>query len=918
MHPLGLSLLLAAWPLPPDAGPAAYADPANWPNDPAYAQQWPLFGFTPADAGVSAAERARGHIGAAVDRAWSVTRGSPRVVVALVGEPGPLDDAALASRWALNLGELPPPEGDGGYDVNGDGRIDLRDYQADPRVTDVNGNGLLDCDDLLAAFADQVDSDGDGLTDDVCGWNFAAGTPHALSPDAGAARFELLGAPVADGVGGAGVCPDCGLLPVAALPTASQCAAALRALSGRAQVVVLPSLSAASAELEAAVSAAADAGTLVVASGADRSTLATEQPGALSEVLSAGALGPDTADWRAASSFTVAGACSGHGPHLRASVASDACGTGAALMAAGIAGLAFSAALESGHPLDVARLRAWLSSPDLDARAVVDRAAAGELSPVEAVTAPKPFAFVSRQSGFDLAGDAASASVCPLGDDAGCVEVPLTSGAGHLAAVPFGAGLPLNEPFASALRVEPTGGGERTLLFGVDDASLFGAYPLRVPGVGASAPRLVDLDGDGSDELVVAGVDGAVHALDALGHEAAGFPLHVGGTVEQPLAFADLFGGGHVELIAVTREGELYALDRSGAALTGFPVALGAEPSAPLVTTTPAGALILVADALGRLHAISPLGAEWAGSPLALGGANPGAMAAADLDGDGWPEALVPFDGQAFLVSIASGGLSTLPGWPVPAHALTALIADLDRDGTPELLLDRVYDRAGVVRLSPLVDVAESGAVVTDLDGDGVRDWLVAEDTAGGATLHRYRAGDALGLSALKVSDAPGWPRRLFDATGPSVIADAAGSTSPEWVLPDAADGIRAVNAAGATDPPWPLPAPGSPVGLAAGLTQGNLVLAAVTRTGWVWLRRLPGVSDSIRWDGFQHDPQNTGALATPLPLRHQPGIGTPMPPKSPSGCCTQGPGDPLVVLLALLLLGRGPPKCSPPSRRRT
>src|SRR5579871_4727898 len=126
-----LALVLAAWPLPPDAGASAYADPLNWPIDPEYSSQWPLFGFIPADAGVSPADVARGRAGAAIDRAWSVTLGSPKVTVAVLGASGPLADQALSTRWAINTGELPAPQGDAGYDANGDGRIDVRDWVGD-------------------------------------------------------------------------------------------------------------------------------------------------------------------------------------------------------------------------------------------------------------------------------------------------------------------------------------------------------------------------------------------------------------------------------------------------------------------------------------------------------------------------------------------------------------------------------------------------------------------------------------------------------------------------------------------------------------------------------------------------------------------------------------------------------------------
>ncbi|MFT3842496.1 MAG: hypothetical protein QM723_36235 [Myxococcaceae bacterium] len=846
-------------------------------------------------------------MGAAVDRAWSVTTGSPQVRIAVLGAPGPLDDAALSTRWALNVGELPPPQGDAGYDRDGDGRISVSDYAGDSRVHDGNGNGFIDCDDLLAPFGNSTDDDGDGLADDLCGWDFARASAHALTADAGVDDFEQLAAPANDAIGGAGVCPDCAIEAVRVDPTARQLTLALKALTGRAQVVVLPPIAGVSGELAQAVGDAFDAGTLVIASGANVSTLETEQPAALPAMLSVGMLGPDSSDWTQAHTFLLAGSCSGHGPHLRAGVASDRCASGAAMMAAGIAGLAFSAALERGHPLDATRLRSWMTRPDLDARALVDLAAAGDLGPLPRVTAPAMYQCVSA-GGFPIgATDTPSVSVCLFGFDAGCIEHPLSNGAADAGPYPVG-GILGAAPYAQLLRIEPTGGiGERTLAFAVDDSSQFLGFPMAIPGAGASPPRLVDLDGDGSDELIVAGVDGRIHALLPSGEEATGFPLDAGGTIEQPLAFGDLLGIGHVGLVAVTREGQVHAFTGYGAELTGFPVDAGAELAAPVAVSSPVGELIVVGDALGRLHVLTNTGAEYKNAPLALDTSLPHPMAASDLDADGWPEVLIPFETQSFFLTIGPSKIATHAGWPIPATAGNALFADIDRDGTSELVLDQIYDTGGTALLSPVTPVKPRYNYVTDLNGDGVLDWYVVEDGAPGV-VHRFRASSALGMSQGRISDATGWPFQLFDAAAPGVVAQAGGS-SWQLLLPDTADAIWAIDFGGGGHASqfWPLPNPGSPVGSAVGLTQERLVLATVTRTGFVTLERLAGVSDTIRWDGFQRDRGNTGALLTPLPARHQPGIGVPLPPIKSEGChCgVPGVGDPLFLFAMLLMLIR-------------
>jgi hypothetical protein len=58
------------------------------------------------------------------------------------------------------------------YDVNGDGVANVEDWARDPRVHDANGNGYLDPEDLIAAFSNGVNHDGDGYANDISGYDF--------------------------------------------------------------------------------------------------------------------------------------------------------------------------------------------------------------------------------------------------------------------------------------------------------------------------------------------------------------------------------------------------------------------------------------------------------------------------------------------------------------------------------------------------------------------------------------------------------------------------------------------------------------------------------------------------------------------------------------------------------------------------
>lgn len=239
---LVVALLLAAWPVPRDAGAAAYALPSNWPNEP---------GWTDARAFKSYEDG-----GLRIDRAWSITRGSPDIVLAIAASAVDVSDPVVARAWRLNAGEFL-----NATDENGNGRIDVGDLTA----PDVNQNGAIDLEDVLAAFSDGVDQDGNGRIDDLCGWDFIrdAGIQNA---DAGT-DWRALAAPVNDGVEGIGVCPECTLIPIVVNDATLHAAVTFPGIS----VLVLPS---SQRDVSASLNAALEATNAVVITASSKLPLA--------------------------------------------------------------------------------------------------------------------------------------------------------------------------------------------------------------------------------------------------------------------------------------------------------------------------------------------------------------------------------------------------------------------------------------------------------------------------------------------------------------------------------------------------------------------------------------------------------------------------------------------------------------------
>ncbi len=321
--------------------------------------------------------------GMSVDRAWQVTTGRPDVTIAVLDSGIKWNDAGamadLRRKVRLNRGELPLPEDAAGhtkpelpgpfqnpdpYDLNDDGVLDVADYAADPRVGDRNGNGLIDPEDLIAAFSDGVDGDGNGYTDDIAGWNFVDDDNDPFDEvqyGHGTGEAEDSTAE-ADNGGALGTCPNCRVLPVRvgdSFITDSNLFAegVVYAVDTGAQVIqealgTVNNTSFARAAIEYAWANDVP----VIASAADEESFHHNFPAAdrhtitVNSVTRFASLAGFTMSPR---SYLYLNGCTNYGGNIAVAIESSSCSSEATGRGAGIAGLLVSAALDA---VDAGRL----------------------------------------------------------------------------------------------------------------------------------------------------------------------------------------------------------------------------------------------------------------------------------------------------------------------------------------------------------------------------------------------------------------------------------------------------------------------------------------------------------------------------------------------------------------------------------
>jgi hypothetical protein len=264
--------------------------------------------------------------------------------------------------------------------------------------------------------------------------------------------------------------------------------------------------------------------------------------------------------------------------------------------------------------------------------------------------------------------------------------------------------------------------------------------PLALGASAESPPVLVDLDGDGALDVVLAGSDGAVHALRGTTlEELPGFPAHTNllpvkaspgfasgqvplprEAVIGPIAADDLDGDGAIEIVAASTEGRVYVFGPDGARRPGFPVETNpafSDPAErdPLNDTDPG---IIAAPTLGDLD------------PAPGDGRLEIIVAAMDghlyvWNHDGTPRAGFPVriaDRAQVDVDPATGRATPLPMVDAKERAAKLMgspaFGDLDGDGSPEIVVTSNEEYGGEPEL--FVPETPLTTLLLDLDSQGI------------------------------------------------------------------------------------------------------------------------------------------------------------------------------------------------------
>src|SRR5438552_794386 len=361
--------------------------------------------------------------GTPVKSGFEVTVGRPDVSIAELDSGIKWNDAGdmlqLRKKVLINAGELPAPRNDlsttfdsstgvncastraatggdfnahggmpggspGGsgpipYDVLEQGVFNTLDYACDSRVANVvqnyprrtnppttsscrNGpSGMLTPEDLIIAFSDGTDHDGNGYASDIAGWNFVDNNNDPYDDvhySHGTGEMEDSTAEANISAGEVGTCPNCTMLPLRVgesfIANGERFAEATLYATDRGVDVVQEALGTISNPVSAreAIDYAYNHGVAVIASAADEAAEHHNQPSALPHAIVVNAIeGPADINGVPVTneppSYLQIDGCTNFGTRIDLSVPATSCSSEATGKSAGVAGLVYSAALNA-------------------------------------------------------------------------------------------------------------------------------------------------------------------------------------------------------------------------------------------------------------------------------------------------------------------------------------------------------------------------------------------------------------------------------------------------------------------------------------------------------------------------------------------------------------------------------------------
>jgi len=386
-------------------------------------------------------------------------------------------------------------------------------------------------------------------------------------------------------------------------------------------------------------------------------------------------------------------------------------------------------------------------------------------------------------------------------------------------------------------------------------------WPLVLGSLTLSSGTIIDLEDDGSNEIIFGDYSGNIHVMHADGTPVAPFPIDTGATINEAVAVGLVDGDSIEDIVIGNDAGHVIAYDHNGSIIFDYEAG-GIIKSNPMIADVDGNGtmeVIICSFPVGAVHIINSDGTSFPNFPATLNAPVLSSAAVGDLNNDGNLEILaVTISGSLNAISSNTG--ANLSGWPYDitlGSSKGPSIVNIDADNNPEVIVSTIsgsvfalnHDGSLIWNQDIGADV-RTAIVTADFNNNGNNDICFVDQTG---VIHLW---DQAG------NDLPNFPVSIGEtAESTPVIVDIDDNGTPDIIFGDDAGYLHSIDITGNETDMFPIYF-GNSIKVAPSIgyaDDDNDIEILVPNQSAYYLIDYKNSSGTVYWANFKRNPQRTG-----------------------------------------------------------